>query len=96
MHVQTRMDLVSRLWDVGIKAGMLHKVAASMTEHYEHAVSKGIRWLVTIDEQKLSSSETVRVKNLDRKIEEDVPFKEVPQYILKKMAGSTQRTSSTK
>lgn len=90
------MDLLSRLWSAGIKAGMLHKVAASMTEHYEHAVSRGIRWLVTIDEQKLSSSETVRVKNLDRRIEEDVPYKDVPQYILKKMSGPAQRTSITK
>ena len=61
---------------------MIHKVSPSMTEHYEYAMSRGMRWLVTINEQRLSSSETVRVKNLtDRKSEEEVPFDEVAHYI---------------
>ncbi|GMH33793.1 hypothetical protein BSKO_01627 [Bryopsis sp. KO-2023] len=82
--LEVRMDLVSRLWANGMKAEMLHKVAPSMTEQYEHAAWRGIRWLVTIDEQKLSASQTVRVKSLDRKTEEDVPFDEVASYIQRK------------
>lgn len=76
------MELVAQLWASGLSAEMIHKVAPSMTEHYEYAVSRGIRWLVTINEQRLSSSETVRVKYLsDRKSEEEVPFDDVAQHI---------------
>ncbi|CAD7701489.1 unnamed protein product [Ostreobium quekettii] len=80
--LKVRMELVAQLWAAGLKAEMIHKVSPSMTEHYEYAMSRGMRWLVTINEQRLSSSETVRVKNLtDRKSEEEVPFDEVAPYI---------------
>lgn len=84
------MDLVAKLWAAGVKAQMLPKFAASMTEHYDHAATRGTRWLVTIDEAKLSSSKTVKVKNLERKLEEDVAVDEVPQYLLAKMDVHSQ------
>lgn len=74
------MELISHLWSNGIKAEMLHRVTLNMTAQYEYAAASGIRILVTIDE-KLTSSETVRVKHLDRRGEEDVPFENVVNYI---------------
>jgi len=44
------MELISFLWNSGIKAEMLHRAAPNLTVQYDYAVSAGIRILVTIDE----------------------------------------------
>lgn len=89
------MELISDLWSHGIRAEMLHRVAPSMTAQYDYAVSSGIRILVTIDE-KLRSSDTVKVKNLDRRNEEDIAFSEVVPYIQNIIQSRATHTNSKK
>ena len=89
------MDLISHFWNHGIKAEMLHRVAPNMTAQYDYAVSSGIRILVTIDE-KLTSSETVKVKHLERRNEEEVPFADVVVYIQNILQNRIPHTSAKK
>lgn len=86
------MELISSLWSQGIKAEMLHKVNPTMTAQYDYATVAGMRILVIIDDQILSSCKTVKIKNLDRKQEDDVPYQEVPQFILNILQTRTSMT----
>jgi hypothetical protein len=64
------MELLAQLWASGISAALLPKDAPSLTEQYEFAHASGARWLVILDRASLSSSQSVRVKSLERKGED--------------------------
>lgn len=50
--LEARMALVSACWAAGIKAELVPRVCPSVSEQYEYANARGIRWLATIDEGK--------------------------------------------
>lgn len=68
---QVRMELLAQLWAAGISAALLPKESPSLTEQYEFGHASGARWLVILDRSSLlSSSQSVRVKSLERKGED--------------------------
>lgn len=72
-----RMALVGALWAGGVRAELLHAASPSLTEQYQYASARGVRWLVTINGARLRSADTLEVKCLERRIEEAVPYHEV-------------------
>lgn len=46
------MALLSACWAVGIKAEIVPRICPNVSEQYEYANARGIRWLVTIEEGK--------------------------------------------
>ena len=50
--LETRMALLSACWAVGIKAELVPRICPNVSEQYEYANARGIRWLVTIEEGK--------------------------------------------
>lgn len=75
--LRERMALVAALWANHVRAEFLHAVSPSVTEQYQYAGVRGIKWLVMLEEARLRSADTVTVKCLERKVEEHVPYKEV-------------------
>lgn len=50
--LEARMSLLSACWAVGLKAEIVPRVCPNVSEQYEYANARGIRWLVTIEEGK--------------------------------------------
>ena len=59
--LRERMALLSSLWAAGIKAETAPAAAPSMTAQYEHASARSIAWLVVLQPDTLSASDTVKV-----------------------------------
>jgi hypothetical protein len=89
--LQQRMELVEQLWSAGIPAELLHRTAPSLTEQYEYAHARGVKWLVILDQALLTSSAVpnVKVKCLDKKFEDAlVPLGDVVAYLELGIAGA--------
>uniref|UniRef100_A0A061SEW0 Eukaryotic translation initiation factor 2-alpha kinase 4 n=1 Tax=Tetraselmis sp. GSL018 TaxID=582737 RepID=A0A061SEW0_9CHLO len=90
--LRERMALVAALWARQIKAEMLHAASPSLTEQYQYASIRGMRWLVTLEDARLKTADTVTVKCLERKMEEQVPYSEVARYLQQALASSSGLT----
>ena len=55
-----RMALLSACWACGIKAELVPRASPTLTEQYEYAHTRGIRWLVILDEGR---SDVVKVRH---------------------------------
>lgn len=71
-----RLRLSSALWAEGIRCELLPLTNPSMEDQHNHARGKGIKWLVTLEADTLSSANTARVKGLERKVERDISLDE--------------------
>ncbi|KAG0591417.1 hypothetical protein KC19_1G174500 [Ceratodon purpureus] len=82
-----RMEVVARLWAANIKAEYMCDSAPSLTEQYQYAHEHGIKWLVIITEAALSLQQTVKVRHLDLKIENEVYLEDLAMHFLKKRSS---------
>ncbi len=57
------MQLLSACWSAGVKAEIVPRACPSLAEQYEFAHTRGIRWLVLLEEDKLLSSNVVKVSS---------------------------------
>eukprot|EP00899_Mesostigma_viride_P013262 jgi/Mesvir1/21937/Mv12105-RA.1 len=89
--LQERMRLVAQLWDAGIKAEMVYTAAPSLTEQYEYATERGIKWLVIISQALLSSSDFVKVKHLDAKGETEMASGDVVKFFQKELSAPLRK-----
>eukprot|EP00850_Spirogloea_muscicola_P013114 SM000087S23396 [mRNA] locus=s87:428700:439817:+ [translate_table: standard] len=80
--LKERMEVVAELWAGGIKAEYLSSLAPSLTDQYEYARQKHIKWLIIITEAILSSTDAVKVRHLDSKTEEEVPRSNLVKFFL--------------
>ena len=48
------MQLVAACWSNGVKAEFVPRINPSINEQYEFAHSRGIRWIVMLDERQLA------------------------------------------
>ncbi|KAL2612674.1 hypothetical protein R1flu_024366 [Riccia fluitans] len=78
--LEERMEIVNDLWAANIKAQYMCEESPSLTEQYEYAHERGIKWLVIITEASLSLAESVKVRHLYFRVEEDVPREELVKY----------------
>ncbi|OAE21527.1 hypothetical protein AXG93_2116s1430 [Marchantia polymorpha subsp. ruderalis] len=78
--LEERMEIVNDLWAANIKAEYMCEEAPSLTEQYEYAHERGIKWLVIITEAALSLTESVKVRHLYFRAEEDVPREDLVKY----------------
>jgi translation initiation factor 2-alpha kinase 4 len=94
--LKERMALARSLWDAGISAEMLPQTAPSLTDQYEYAQSRGIPWLVIIQASTFDAADTVRVKAMNARLEEDVSVSDLPSYLLNALHphGSTPPAGS--
>ncbi|KAL0052345.1 hypothetical protein WJX82_000639 [Trebouxia sp. C0006] len=83
--LKERMALVADLWGAGLRAEMMQQAAPSLTAQYEYAHLRHIPWLLIIHGATLSAADTVKVKHLERKTGEDIPYSDVARsmYIIK-------------
>ncbi|CAK0752569.1 hypothetical protein CVIRNUC_002156 [Coccomyxa viridis] len=79
--LKERKALAALLWEAGIKAELVHAAAPSQTFQYEWAAARNIHWLVTIHAVTFSTTDTVQVKNLERRTEEDVAYTAIAKYL---------------
>lgn len=70
--LRERMEVVSELWDGNIKADFVHSLSPSLTEQYEYAHEHGIKWLVILTEAGLTHANSVKVRHMEVRVEEDV------------------------
>ncbi|CAL8462314.1 g1847 [Coccomyxa elongata] len=89
--LRERMALAARLWEAGIRAELVHSASPSQTAQYEYAGARAIPWLVTINAATFSTTDTVRVKNLERRTEEDVPYSDVARFLMAALPRFQQR-----
>eukprot|EP00850_Spirogloea_muscicola_P003239 SM000013S26408 [mRNA] locus=s13:225121:235378:+ [translate_table: standard] len=80
--LKERMEVVAELWAGGVKAEYLSLLAPSLTDQYEYARQKHIKWLIIITEALLSSTDTVKVRHLDSKAEEEVSRSNLVKFFL--------------
>eukprot|EP00850_Spirogloea_muscicola_P010860 SM000065S20209 [mRNA] locus=s65:314038:324123:+ [translate_table: standard] len=80
--LKERMEVVADLWAGGIKAEYLSSLAPSLTDQYEYARQKHIKWLIIITEAILSSTDAVKVRHLDSKTEEEVPRSNLVKFFV--------------
>lgn len=81
------MELLSQLWAIGIAAELVPRSHPSLSEQYEYAHTRGIKWLVILDDKTLGPGQTVRVKTLDRK-GEDIPVYDVARFLQVALSGA--------
>ncbi|KAK9906778.1 hypothetical protein WJX75_007809 [Coccomyxa subellipsoidea] len=89
--LKERMALAALLWEAGIRTELVHSASPSQTAQYEYAGARHIHWLVTINAATFSTTDTVRVKNLERRTEEDVPYSEVARFLMAALPRFQQR-----
>ncbi|KAK9811583.1 hypothetical protein WJX72_006503 [[Myrmecia] bisecta] len=92
--LKERMALTAQLWASGLRAEMMHAAAPSMTAQYEYAHMRHIPWLVIIHGATFSAADTVKVKNVERRTEEDVAYSEVARYLLDRLHSLPHSNSS--
>ncbi|PSC69649.1 putative serine threonine-kinase GCN2 isoform B [Micractinium conductrix] len=80
--LRERMALARSLWDAGLAAELLPQAAPSLTAQYEYAQSRGIPWLVIIHSSTFEAADTVRVKAVNARQEEEVSASDLPAYLL--------------
>ncbi|KAK3272557.1 hypothetical protein CYMTET_19157 [Cymbomonas tetramitiformis] len=79
--LRERMELVEELWRADIRAELMHRVHPSMTEQFEYATARGLRWFVILSEASLSTG-SVKVKSPDKRFDdEEVPRDEVVGFL---------------
>eukprot|EP00898_Chlorokybus_atmophyticus_P003003 jgi/Chlat1/3703/Chrsp251S03860 len=93
--LEQRMSLVAELWAGNIKAEMCLSPTPSLTEQYEYANDRGIKWLVILSEAELSAADSVKIRHLDRKTEEDVARGDLVKVLANKLAGNMSRKHYT-
>lgn len=59
------METCRVLWDAGLRAEMVGLANPSQQDNYEHAKRRGIRWLVTVEEQAFQASKVVSLRSTD-------------------------------
>ncbi|KAI8469455.1 MAG: hypothetical protein J3K34DRAFT_459347 [Monoraphidium minutum] len=88
-HLRLRMELLAHLWAAGIAAETLPRAAPSLTEQYAFAQSRGVRWLVILDDRSIGPAAAARVKSLERRMDDAViALSEVPRYLGLALAGA--------
>ncbi|KAG1662775.1 hypothetical protein FOA52_006801 [Chlamydomonas sp. UWO 241] len=85
--MELRMALVAGCWSVGVRATLVPREQPSLTEQYEYAADHGIRWLVIVEEGRVASSNTCKVKSLDKKVEVSIAVPDVPRYMFSALAA---------
>jgi len=61
------MELLSQLWAAGIAAETMPRANPSLTEQYAFAQSRGVKWLVILDDKSAGPTLATRVKSLERR-----------------------------
>ncbi|KAK9831407.1 hypothetical protein WJX81_002476 [Elliptochloris bilobata] len=79
--LRERMALAARLWEAGVRAELLPAAAPSLTAQYEYAHVRGIAWLAILAADTLHAADTVRVKSLERRTEDNVPIADLARYL---------------
>ena len=81
MRLMERVRILRMLWDAGVAAETLPSAAPSLTDQFDYATSHGIPWLVIVNADEVTSTETVRLKHLHSKLEEDVPVADLARQM---------------
>ena len=81
MRIQEKARILRLLRESGIRADMMPSVAPSMTEQFAYANSRGIPYLVVFDVDDLQMSNSVKVKQVRGKFEEDHALENVPSVL---------------
>eukprot|EP00026_Physarum_polycephalum_P000981 Phypoly_transcript_00982.p1 GENE.Phypoly_transcript_00982~~Phypoly_transcript_00982.p1 ORF type:complete len:1261 (+),score=184.22 Phypoly_transcript_00982:51-3785(+) len=75
-----RVRIVSELWDAQLRAETSYQENPSLEEQMEQASQQGIQWLVILKDKVYFQRSLLKVKNVDRKVEVDVPRSELVKY----------------
>jgi translation initiation factor 2-alpha kinase 4 len=89
-----RAALVGLLQAQGVRAELLHRVAPSLTEQYEYAAARGIRWLAILEAppagggggaasgggEPLRPQQALRVKSVDGRSESSMTVADLPRW----------------
>ncbi|GAX82154.1 hypothetical protein CEUSTIGMA_g9582.t1 [Chlamydomonas eustigma] len=85
--LDARMQVLALCWAGGIKAELVPRSSPSLSEQYEYAHARNIRWMVILDESRWETSRAVKIKGLDRKTEVIVALPDVPKYLHTVLTG---------
>ncbi|GJP47170.1 hypothetical protein CLOM_g6397 [Closterium sp. NIES-68] len=82
--LRTRMEIASALWADGVKAEFVMAASPNMQRQLEFANKAGIPWMVIFGSAELDKG-TVKVKDLERREEEEVSRANLILYLKKKL-----------
>jgi len=88
--MELRMALVAGCWSTGVRATLLARESPTLTEQYEFAAASHIRWLVIVEEERVTTTNTAKVKSLDQKKEISVAVTDVPRYMREALLGQSR------
>ncbi|XP_063784860.1 histidine--tRNA ligase, cytoplasmic-like isoform X3 [Pseudophryne corroboree] len=92
MHLEERMELITALWNAGIKAEMLYKRRPKLLTQLQHCERTGIPLVAIIGEQELKDG-MVKLRDVATRQEVDVPRENLVAEI-RKRAEILQQTHS--
>ena len=81
-----RMQIASLLWGAGIKAEFGFKPNPKMGDQLNHAFDASIPYIVLLGEDEISKG-VVKIKNMQAKTEDVVPYGDLVQELLKRLAA---------
>ncbi|CAI5985215.1 unnamed protein product [Closterium sp. NIES-64] len=82
--LRTRMEIASALWAEGVKAEFVLAASPNMQRQLEFANKAGIPWMVIFGSAELDKG-TVKVKDLERREEEEVSRANLIMYLKRKL-----------
>ncbi|CAI5465752.1 unnamed protein product [Closterium sp. Yama58-4] len=82
--LRTRMEIASALWAEGVKAEFVLAASPNMQRQLEFANKAGIPWMVIFGSSELDKG-TVKVKDLERREEEEVSRADLIVYLKRKL-----------
>lgn len=81
LRIQEKVRILTLLRDAGIRADIMPSVSPSMTDQFAYASSRGIPYLVIFDVEDLQMNNTVKIKQVRGKFEEDQALENVAKVL---------------
>jgi len=75
-----RIKLVSELWSANLRADTTYSENPTLEEQVEQASQQSIPWIVILKEKVYKERSLLKVKNMEKKVEVDVPRSDLVKY----------------